>query len=415
MPFDPFSGLNASFRGMPFLVDDESGSGGRRGPLHEYPDRDLPFFEDMGRSADRFSLQAYFVGTAADLEAKAFEKVLRKAGSGLLIHPTRGRQTVVCRRWNRRTERRQGNWVEFALLFEEAGQNQYPAVGISWPHALLDAVIEARTAFADALGEALGLVDLTQEGAADLAERVFAVAELLNVVAQVASGQAPSVALASALSLASGYTGGLFDETGFGIDTVRLAVNTVGLLGDWADALAGPTPDRDSRMRAIEGLMTVYDEASGGPDYDLETLSEPERADQLRYAAYFTGIRRTVLAEVSRQVASVEFTSYDEAIALRERLADAFDAELGRLNGEDGARTALNDLQAVTLQAISERGADRARLVPYALPRQVPALVAAQLFYPDDPDLPGRARELATRNDTVAPAFLKPRGQRLSS
>lgn len=415
MPFDPFSGLNASFRGFPFKVEDESGSGGRRGPLHEYPDRDLPFFEDMGRSADRFALQAYFVGDTADLLARAFERVLRKDGAGLLIHPTRGRQTVVCRRWHRRVERRLGSWVEFALLFEEAGQNFYPAAGTSWPHAVLEAALEARTAFADALANVLDLGDLTQEATEDLVGRAFALGSVLNVMAQVASGQAPSVGLASALALSAGYTGGLFDETGFGLNTALLAVSTVNLVANWADALAGPAPDRRSRTRAVEGLMGVYDEAAADTWYAPNALTAQEAAIVRNQAAFSAGIRRAVLAETARQVASLDFASYDEAFALRSRLADAFDDEVNQSLGEDGARTALQNLRAVTLQAISERGANKARLVPYALPRTLPSLVAAQLFYPDDPDIATRARELAERNRTVAPAFLPAKGQRLSN
>ena len=60
--FDPLSALEGSFRGFPFKIAHERGEGGRRGPLHEYPDRDEPFFEDLGRRAKRFELNVYFVG-----------------------------------------------------------------------------------------------------------------------------------------------------------------------------------------------------------------------------------------------------------------------------------------------------------------------------------------------------------------
>ncbi|MNN99925.1 hypothetical protein D3C81_2196910 [compost metagenome] len=39
----------ASFRGVPFLVDTDSVPVGRRTQLHEFPQRDQPFVEDLGR------------------------------------------------------------------------------------------------------------------------------------------------------------------------------------------------------------------------------------------------------------------------------------------------------------------------------------------------------------------------------
>ena len=41
----------ASFKGAPFHVEETGGQFGRRTVLHEYPFRDLPYGEDLGRSA----------------------------------------------------------------------------------------------------------------------------------------------------------------------------------------------------------------------------------------------------------------------------------------------------------------------------------------------------------------------------
>lgn len=37
----------ARFRGKTFNVDESSRTGGRRGLTHEFPDRDIPFREDL--------------------------------------------------------------------------------------------------------------------------------------------------------------------------------------------------------------------------------------------------------------------------------------------------------------------------------------------------------------------------------
>jgi prophage DNA circulation protein len=139
-----------------------------------------------------------------------------------------------------------------------------------------------------------------------------------------------------------------------------------------------------------------------------------QAAEVANQTAFSQGIRRGALAEVARQAASLDFATYDDAAQLRTRLADAFDDEINYSTVPDGAKAALQDLRSATLQAISAAGADKARLVPYAVPRPRPALALAQLFYGDDPDVPGRAAELVTRTGAVHPAFLPARGERLS-
>nr|MDM8590005.1 DNA circularization N-terminal domain-containing protein [Escherichia coli] len=40
---------DASFRGVPFKVEEESTGTGRRVETHEYPNRDKPYTEDLGK------------------------------------------------------------------------------------------------------------------------------------------------------------------------------------------------------------------------------------------------------------------------------------------------------------------------------------------------------------------------------
>ncbi|HCS4673821.1 TPA: DNA circularization N-terminal domain-containing protein, partial [Escherichia coli] len=40
---------DASFRGVPFKVEEESAGAGRRVETHEYPNRDKPYTEDLGK------------------------------------------------------------------------------------------------------------------------------------------------------------------------------------------------------------------------------------------------------------------------------------------------------------------------------------------------------------------------------
>ena len=52
----------ASFRGVPFEVTSSNLSIGRRTQTFEYPQRDDPFTEDMGRSKRTIRITAFVVG-----------------------------------------------------------------------------------------------------------------------------------------------------------------------------------------------------------------------------------------------------------------------------------------------------------------------------------------------------------------
>lgn len=413
--FNPLAALEGSFLGFPFKISRERGQGGRRGPLHEYPDRDLPYFEDLGRKAKEFDLAIYFVGDAADVTAQLFEALLQKGRAGSLILPGLRRERMVARSWSYDRDSGKGNWVAMQVGFVEAGGNQFPTSSDSWPHRLIDAALDARTAFADALGEGLSVLDLSQEVTEQLAGSAGLLAVTLDGVAQVASGLAPSTAIAAAGLLTAGYAGdwaGVRD--GVPIDTVLFAAATASLLAGWADALVGTTPTNESRQRAVDGLFGVYDVSAESSWYVPGTQTELQAVQISNQAAYSAGIRRLALTEAARISASLVFASYDDAARLRERFADAFDVEIDQAASAPSPRLALTDLAATTLRAISEGGADKARLVPYAIARPRPALALSQYWYGDQGGIAARAAELTARTGAIHPAFLPASGERLS-
>jgi prophage DNA circulation protein len=69
---------HAKFRSAEFFVETNSRAGGRRVALHEYPKRNVPYAEDMGRAAIKFAVQGYCIGpyylTAKDRLVDALEQ-----------------------------------------------------------------------------------------------------------------------------------------------------------------------------------------------------------------------------------------------------------------------------------------------------------------------------------------------------
>jgi len=51
----------ASFKDQPFYVEQQGRSSGRRTVLHQYPKRDIPYAEDMGREALHYAITGYLI------------------------------------------------------------------------------------------------------------------------------------------------------------------------------------------------------------------------------------------------------------------------------------------------------------------------------------------------------------------
>lgn len=84
----------ANVNGVDFIATDLSDQFGRRGPVHEYPDRDTPAAEDLGRSARRYSVSGYINGPDHVAQAERLRRAVERVSPARLTHPIWGRLTV---------------------------------------------------------------------------------------------------------------------------------------------------------------------------------------------------------------------------------------------------------------------------------------------------------------------------------
>ena len=54
--------LPASFRGISFLIDQAAVPAGQKGQLHEFPQRDEPYFEQLGKQSQVHKMSAWVIG-----------------------------------------------------------------------------------------------------------------------------------------------------------------------------------------------------------------------------------------------------------------------------------------------------------------------------------------------------------------
>ncbi|WP_213937504.1 DNA circularization N-terminal domain-containing protein [Pseudomonas sp. dw_612] len=171
--------LPASFRGVGFWVDQAKTPVGRKGQLHEYPQRDLPFFEDLGQQAKTHDLTAFIVGPDCLEQRDKLLKALEQ-GSGELVHPWLGRLQVKVGECDMTHTRQDGGLVTFALKFYPDQPLPFPTATVSTQKVLL---AKADTLLGSAVArfeQAMTLIKAARIGIANLRNSLTGVFEVIK-------------------------------------------------------------------------------------------------------------------------------------------------------------------------------------------------------------------------------------------
>lgn len=120
--------LKAAFRGVSFEVDTADSEHGKRNAVHEFPFRDTPYCEDLGRKARRFSIEGYFVSDDHVDRKHRLAQAIEASGPGVLAHPYYGTVSVICDTCTFHDEKKLGRRTSFVADFIEAGSWLYPSI-----------------------------------------------------------------------------------------------------------------------------------------------------------------------------------------------------------------------------------------------------------------------------------------------
>jgi len=434
----------ASFRGTQFVSLAADGTFGRRNALHEYPKRDTPWAEDMGRAARRFQVTGYLVGDDVIQKRDVMIAMCETEDSGELIHPTYGRRTVsvmefrVIERWDK------GRYFELQFEFVESGDRVFPTAA------------NATTSLISSAVNALGL-----SAAAEFASRALST---LSYGASVV-GMATSTAL-------TWYTNAK-NIVGDARNLVRLVFNLPGSFGRFAGSATVPTfskypgaPAQSSSLTvdqliaqatqartAVTTAAGVLAVAASGLDASSTDAfaaaargvaaavlaAAPAPADGIRLLTSLANFqpatpttssvigtnmatmqsacgdlfRRAAIGSVALAASTYQPTSADDAASVRDAVTTLIDSEIevAGNQGEDDAYGALRSLRAAVVQDLNKRGAGLAAIKTFNVKANQPALVLAHRIYRDA----GRAGELVAQVDPIHPAFMPQTFRALSS
>lgn len=365
------------YRGAAFLIESHDASGGRRGPTHEFPMRDEPFAEDLGRKAREFSIECYVLG-ANYMEARdALIDALERSGPGLLVHPYLGTQSVVAREYKLHESSAEGGRANFSITFVEAGQEA-----------------EADTA-PDTAAELLSASDAASTAAQSDFAAIFDVARQAGYVADAAIA-AVSDALAEVEQAVGAVTGPI-------AAAIRAPVNM-------AAQIVGAIARLQALVRQPLDALRLYGALFNAGRSSLAVpLTTSERIQQAHnQEAIGALVRRAAIAAAAASLAQSTFENGTDALAARDTLLDALDSELLDVSVVDGRPvpdaiyTALVALSTAISRDLATRAAKLPRIVHYTPRVTRPALVLAYDIHGDCM----RDAEIVARNRIRRPGFV---------
>lgn len=130
--------LPANFDGFPFHVEAGGTEGGNRIVTHQFPKKDVPYSENMGRKAREWTVRGYIVVYPNNSDGGLYQRDYRVARDNLRIRldmgtpgvlqlPTfkRDPMVVVCTRYRLSEEEKSGGYCTFDMTFVEFGARPF--------------------------------------------------------------------------------------------------------------------------------------------------------------------------------------------------------------------------------------------------------------------------------------------------
>ncbi|MDL4912581.1 MAG: DNA circularization N-terminal domain-containing protein [Enterobacterales bacterium endosymbiont of Blomia tropicalis] len=417
---------DASFRGVPFSVEDDDASFGRRVQLHEYPNRDKPYTEDLGRAARRLTINAYVIGGDYADQRDRLIAAVETNGPGTLVHPQYGEmQGSINGTVKVSHSSAEGRMARISFEFVESGELTFPVAGMATAQRL----DESGGLFDDAIDSMFsafglsGIPDFIQNDV--IADATAMINTVSDAFKMVDSG------VSAAMRLLQGDLSVILMPPSAANDFVR-ALQKAWRAGD---RLSGDTSDLVTMIKTLSGI-TLDPGLSPRGTWSTDSGSVVTQKTQSNLVA--AAIRATAISTataavttlVQPRVSSAQNTAttsdsdiitvthpaldgaqivssatpppnWDDLTDIRAALNAAIDQEQLRIS-DDSLFQQISTMRTDLNRDISARLAQVERTAQRTPDDVLPALVLAAGWYDDA----GRESDILTRNPVRHPGFV---------
>ncbi|UST80928.1 DNA circularization protein [Pseudomonas siliginis] len=395
--------LPASFRGVGFWIDQAKTPVGRKGQLHEYPQRDLPFFEDLGQQAKTHDLTAFIIGPDCLEQRDKLLKALEQ-GRGELVHPWLGRLQVKVGECDMTHTRQDGGLVTFALKFYPDQPQPFPTATVSTQKVLLakaDGLLgsavarfeqamtlikAARIGITNLRNSLTGVYDVIKEQLKPLIEQYRQITELVKAVKELPKEVAAEF---------NGLLGDIQELKAFAKEGYRGVIADVSQQLEAIRKADAPkiTTGKDTNAAAQAMADLVQDTLIVKVAQWVASMPVATRALQLPSTP-------TVAQQAHQQVTRPEVPATDDLQALQKDLVEALQGAKNKADPDH--YQAISDVQDALVAHLKAVASSGVRLVSKSFQESLPALVIAYKQFGDAT----RVTEVVQRNGVTNPLYL---------
>lgn len=378
----------ASFRGVPFFIETSQYTSGRRVVFHEFPNRDNPFSEDLGKVGDTFKVEGHILGDQY-FEIKA--RLIAAAntyGPGELIHPYYGFKFVQCGAFSIDESTLEGGYAKISFQFYETTTLKVPAA----IDDKFDKIADNKTSAISASKSKF--------------DSVFSIAKAPAYVVDTARSGVNTVAdlyTSSTKSATAVAEGGA--ELAFSVRNLKAEVNdlltapsklSTRLIDSFA-LLEGALSLPQGRLSGFANFFAYGGLTSVIPFNTINRLREKNNSD-----AFNKFIHRVAVASAANEAPAIQYPSADDALKARDNIIDEIEVVL--LNSDDDdVFNEFENLKALVAELLPNSDSDLPNVFSYYVENTTPSLVLAYDVFEnlDSED------DLLTRNSIRNPAFIK--------
>lgn len=378
----------ASFRGVPFFVDTSQFTSGRRAIMHEFPDRDSPYTEDLGRVGRTFKVEGHILGDDYFETKQNLLNAVDTFGPGELIHPYYGTLLVQCGAFSIDEDTKEGRIAKISFQFYEAGDNTYPK-----------AVDDKQAQIADKTASA-------KEASKNAFDSVYSIAKAPGHVVDSARAQVNKAA--DTFKTATKGVVLVAEETAnlaYGIRNLKAEVND---LMKAPEQLSKRLQDNFELLKKaiaspIDRKKAVSSFSNFGKDVPPVAPTTPNRVrEQQNTDALNNLLRRTATADEVEQATLSTYDSTDSAVAERERLTGQIEELLLNSSDSDDVFSSFEDLNAAMVRVLPDDDSNLPNIQTVSTTETGPSLVLAY----DTFETPDAESDLITRNAIRHPGFV---------
>lgn len=436
--------LPASFRGVPFQVSGTSSEFGRRNQTHEYPFRDVPYTEDIGRSARKNKIDAFVVGDDHKEQAEKLVEAIEEEGAGTLIHPILGELNVnIVGTATVSNSVENGRMSVISFSFVEAGELIFPDSSIATDDVVDENADNVDQELLDAF-EDFDLIDApdfvqnsilddTMSILNDIADAYNSITPYVNDAVKILNGDLSPILGAGGSSIINSIKNVWKSATKFsnsinGLIARVKVFNGVSFIKSILPGAIWSTDSKSTKKRKKnQNLINTAIRVTALTEASRIISSLPKQVEDKRKQAFAPvalestkgkkdnyldqdhtsqGSHSTTSiisspASTSSIVEKNNTISFDDLLDIKESINESFDKELSRTE-HDVLFIALTKLKAAVNQDINARLIKIEKTIIYIPNEVLPDIVLAHYLYNNAT----RCDDISIRNNILHPGFI---------